>query len=109
MHNYYYIKTDCRSNCWDTPEIREFLLSHGMEDRGKGIFVRQNPYLDISLMKVKDLNRWSSEDYDAEETNYVSIVTSADSDQNPVVRSLLKELEYLLCFRMCRDNCARET
>lgn len=108
MYNYYYIKTDCRSNCWDTPEIRELLLSHGMEDRGSGVFVRQNPFLDISLMKVKDLNIWSSRDYDPQETNYVSIVTSFDGKENPEIMAIFKELEYLLCFRICPDDCERE-
>lgn len=105
---YYYIKTDCRSNCWDTVEIEDFLRSHMLDARGAGVFARQEPFLNISLMKVKDLNSWSSEDYDVEETNYVSIVTSAESDQNPEIRKLLKKLERFLCFRMCRDNCERE-
>lgn len=56
-------------------------------------------------MKVKDLNSWSSLDFDKEKTNYVSIITSELSDNDICVKSLLIGLEQLLCFRICRDNC----
>lgn len=55
-------------------------------------------------MKVKDLNSWSSLDFDKDETNYVSIVTSGFSEENIEVKNLLKGLEQLLGFRLCCDN-----
>lgn len=109
MYNYFYIKTDCRSNTWDTIEILDYLRSFTMlTEKDNGIFVSQNPFLNISLMKVKDLNNWSSLDYNKEETNYVSIVTSDFSEENVEIKKLLKGLEQLLGFRICSDNCERE-
>lgn len=109
MYSYYYIKTDCRSNTWDTIEVLDYLRSFDMLiEKPNGIFVSQNPFLDISLMKVKDLNSWSSLDFDENETNYVSIVTSDYSEENIEVKNLLKGLEQLLSFRICRDNYERE-
>lgn len=109
MYSYYYIKTDCRSNTWDTIEILDYLRSFSMlTEKPNGIFVSKNPFLDISLMKVKDLNSWSSLDFDENETNYVSIVTSDYSEENIEVKNLLKGLEQLLSFRICRDNYERE-
>ena len=109
MHRYFYIKTDCRSNTWDTIEILDYLRSFTiLEEKDNGIFVSKKPFLDISLMKVKDLISWSSRDYDEEETNYVSIVTSDFSEENIEVIEILKGLEQLLGFRICSDNCERE-
>ncbi|MDE5792962.1 MAG: hypothetical protein K2H66_05495 [Oscillospiraceae bacterium] len=105
MYHYYYIKTDCRDNCWDTAEIQEYLRASKLfTEQPNGIFVSQNPFLDISLMKVKDLNSWSCLDFNPKETNYVSIVTSYDSDENSTVKNLFKGLEQLLCFRICPNN-----
>lgn len=105
MYNYYYIKTDCRSNTWDTVEIQGYLRSFAMlEEKPNGIFISKDPFLDISLMKVKDLNSWSSLDFDKDETNYVSIVTSGFSEENIEVKKLLKGLEQLLGFRICIDD-----
>lgn len=109
MYHYYYIKTDCRSNTWDTAEIQEYLRSCMIfTENPNGIFVSQNPFLDISLMKVKDLNSWSCLDFNEKETNYISIVTSDISDNNDIVKNLLKGLEQLLCFRICPDDLERE-
>lgn len=106
MYNYYYMKTDCRSNTWDTIEIQEFLRSLNMfEEKQNGIFSSQNPFINISLMKVKDLNSWSSLDFDKDETNYLSIITSELSDNDTCIKDLFKKLEQLLCFRICLDNC----
>lgn len=109
MYNYYYIKTDCRSSTWNTTEIQNYLRSFTIfEEKSNGIFISKNPFLDISLMKVKDLNSWSSLDFDKDETNYVSIVTSEFSEENIEVKNLLKGLEQLLGFRICSDNCERK-
>lgn len=79
MYNYFYIKTDCRSNTWKTMEIQNYLQSFTIfEEKSNGIFTSKNPFLDISLLKVKDLNSWSSLDFDKDETNYVPIVTSGE-------------------------------
>lgn len=105
MYNYYYIKTDCLFNTWDTTEIQDYLRSFSIfEEKDNGIFISKNPFLDISLMKVKSLNSWSSLDFDKEETNYLSIVTCDFSEENVEVKTLLKGLEQLLGFRICCDN-----
>lgn len=105
MYNYFYIKTDCRSNTWDTIEILDYLrLFIILDEKDSGVFVSKNPFLEISLMKVKDLNSWSSLEFDKEETNYVSIVTSDYSEENTEVKKLLKGLEELLGFKICSDN-----
>lgn len=105
MYKYYYVKTDCRSNCWETSEIQKFLRSFDMFDEHEnGIFVCKNPFIDISLMKVKDLNIWSSNDFDETATNYISIVVSDLSRNNPVIEKIFSELELLLCFRICPDD-----
>ena len=105
MYNYYYIATDCCSNTWNTTEIQDYLQSFDIfEEKNNGIFISKDPFLDISLMNVKDLNSWSSIDFDNDKTNYVSIVTSGFSEENIEVKNLLKGLEQLLGFRICCDN-----
>ena len=105
MYSYFYITTDCRSNTWDTIEILDYLRSLTiLKEKENGIFVSQKPFLDISLMKVNDLNSWSSLDFDNEETNYVSIVTSDFSEESIEVKKMLKGLDQLLGFRICSDN-----
>ena len=55
MYSYFYIKTDCRSNTWDTIGILDYLRAFTMlEERDNGIFVSKNPFLDISLMKAAE-------------------------------------------------------
>lgn len=109
MYNYYYVKTDCRSNTWNTAEIQDYLRSFAIfVEKPNGIFSSQIPFLNISLMKVKDLNSWNNLDFNREETNYVSIITSESSENDILVESILKGLEQLLGFRICRDNCERE-
>ncbi len=88
MYSYFYITTDYRSNIWETIEIQDYLRSFTiLNEKDNGIFVSKKPFLDISLMKVKDLNSWSSLDFDKEETNYVSIVTSDFSEENIEVKN----------------------
>lgn len=110
MYNYYYVKTDCHSNIWDTAEIQRFLRSLNMfEEKQNGIFSSQDPFINISLMKVKELNSWSSLDFNKDGTNYFSIVTSELSDSNVRVKDLFIQLEQLLCSGICPDNCQIET
>lgn len=106
MYIYYYIKTDCVSNTWDTSEIRKYLHSFDMlTEKTDGIFSSRKPFLDISLIKAKDPNSWSNRDYDSAETNYISIITDQSGDNDAAVAAFLKEFELFLGFRICRDNC----
>lgn len=105
MYNYYYIKTDCLSNTWNTFEIRDFLCKLGFfEEELNGIFYSETPYLSISLMKVKDVDSWSCLDYNEDETNYVSIITSEYSEGNMHIGNILKSLEQFFGFRMRCDD-----
>lgn len=105
MYNYYYMKTDCRSNCWDTYEILDFLQSFDfLTYDGKGSFHSQKPFLDITLLKVKDINSWNNNDFNEELTNYISIVTSCFSENEIIIKELFKELELFLGWRICPDN-----
>ena len=105
MYNYFYIKKDCCSNTWDTNEIEDYLRSFSiLSEKENGIFDSQKPFVVISLMKVKDLNSWSSLDFDKNETNYVSIITSDFSEENAEVKKILKGLECLLESSIFSDN-----
>lgn len=105
MYRYFYIKTDGPSDVWDTSCIQDYLRSFTiLEEKDAGSFVSEEPFLDISLMKVKKLESWSSLDFDNEETNYVSIVTSNFSDENIEVKIVLNGLEKLLGVGMCSDD-----
>lgn len=105
MYHYYYIKTDCRSDTWNTAGIQDYLRSFVLfEEKTNGIFSSSNPFLNISLMKVKDLNCWSCLDFDINETNYISIITSEWSDNDTDVQNILKGLEQLSGFRICCDD-----
>ncbi len=73
---YYHFKTGNISETWDTAAIEAFLRSTGLFPAEK--LTSQHPFLSISLMCVKDFERWNSEDYDPEKTNYIGIVTTDD-------------------------------
>lgn len=105
MDIYFYIKTDCLENTWNTVEILRFLRLYSIfTEKPDGIFISQKPFIMLSLMKVKEINSWSSHDFDSRETNYVSIVTSETGYESAVVKDFLKELEIFLGFRVCRDE-----
>ena len=104
MTNYYYIATEPRSNTWETTKIENYLLSFDFLHKLDGNFESQNPYLIISLMKVKNKDRWSSLDYNKDETNYVSIITSDWGEQETDVINVLKGLEQFLGSNIYPDD-----
>ena len=104
MTNYYYLATEPLSNTWETAKIEDYLLSFDFLHKHYGDFDSQNPYLNISLMKVRDKESWSSRDYNKEETNYVSIITSVWCEQETVVKNILKGLEKLLGSKIYPDD-----
>lgn len=73
---YFHFRTRDISETWDTAAIEDFLRSTGLFSADR--FTSQNPFLSISLMCVKDFERWNSGDYDPEKTNYIGIVTTDD-------------------------------
>lgn len=104
MTNYYYLATEPLSNTWETAKIEDYLLSFDFLHKHNGNFDSQSPYLNISLMKVRDKESWSSRDYNKEETNYVSIITSVCCEQETVVKNILKGLEKLLGSKIYSDD-----
>ena len=71
---------------------------------GKGSFHSKKPFLDIILLKVKDINSWNSNDFNEELTNYISIVTSCFSENEIMIKEIFKELELFLGQHICPDN-----
>lgn len=105
MYSYYYIKKDRLSDTWDTGEILRFLRLSGIfVEKEQGVFVRQAPFISLSLMKVKDVNSWSSCDFDFKETNYISIVTTEVSCAVPLIKGFLEEFEDFLGFKVCPEE-----
>ena len=105
MYSYFHIKTDCLSNTWDTTEILHFLrLQDIFVEKPQGIFVCQTPFITVSLMKIKNINSWSSFDFDSIETNYISIVTTEISQEHPRIQKIFCDFENLLGFRVCQEE-----
>lgn len=102
MYYYYFIKTDTRS--LQTLEIENYLRSFGIFSEENEMFFCQKPFLDISLMKVRNLDSWSFLDYDSKETNYISIVTSCYSDDDKFVRNIMHGLEILTGLTIYFDD-----
>lgn len=105
MYNYFYIKTDCFSNTWDTAEIMRFLRQYDIfTERPQGDFFSQTPFISVSLMRVKNIHSWSSNDFDPSETNYISIITTETSCDHPLIKEFLKDIEKFLGYKICQDE-----
>lgn len=53
MYNYFYVKTDCLSNTWDTAEIMRFLRQYNIfTEKSQGDFFSQTPFISVSLMRL---------------------------------------------------------
>ena len=77
MYRYFHVSTECLSNTWNTKDIEAYLLNREDFNNDRlGAFTHNSIFLSVQLMLVKDHNSWSSNDYNNDETNYVSIVTS---------------------------------
>ena len=95
---YYHFRTDDIHEVWDTGKIEAFLKSTGLFSENS--FTSQRPFLSVSLMCVKDHKHWNENDYDAEKTNYIAVVTSDDLywgiKKDPRIGAVLEGLEELL-------------
>lgn len=75
MYRYFFIHTDCVSNTWETKEVERFIASKiKFLSQDNGGYKATEFFCDIQLMLVSDWDSWSSNEYDATKTNYVSIV-----------------------------------
>ena len=91
---YYHFKTHDISETWNTAEIEAYLHQTGLFP-GDAL-TAQNPFLDISLLNVKSYDSWNGNDYDAQKTNYIPIVTSTASERHPQVQAVLHGLAAFL-------------
>lgn len=55
-------------------------------------------------MRVKNINSWSSNDFDPSGTNYISIITTETSSDHPLIKEFLKDIENFLGFKICQDE-----
>lgn len=102
MYNYYFLKTD--TIILQTPELENYLRSAGMSDKGNGMFFYWKPFLDISLMNIRNPDSWSFLDYDSKKTNYISIITSCFSDDDSLVINILQGLEKITGLKIFPDD-----
>ncbi|MDE6059095.1 MAG: hypothetical protein K2G44_03540 [Clostridia bacterium] len=96
--------TEPLSNTWETTIIENYLGSFDFLHKHDGEFSSEDPYLIISLMKVKNKDSWRGLDYNKNETNYVSIITSYWSEQETDVKNVLKGLKKLLGSNIYPDD-----
>ena len=102
---YFHFRTQNISETWDTAVIEDYLRKTGLFPAEK--FTSQRPFLSFSLMCVKDHESWSSNDYDPEKTNYISVVTSDDwywgIRKDPQIQAVFDGLETLLHTEIQED------
>lgn len=67
-------------------------------------FFSQTPFISVSLMRVKNIHSWSSNDFDPSGTNYISIITTETSCDHPLIKEFLKDIEKFLGFKICQDE-----
>lgn len=99
MYSYATIHTKNINDTWVTKTIEMCIeetemFSKEMPGNYKGI----NFFCSLGLMKVKDWDSWCDRDYNCQETNYISIVTSKDRNGNIPEQStdIIKKLSELL-------------
>ncbi|MEY8321267.1 hypothetical protein AAK894_09320 [Lachnospiraceae bacterium 46-61] len=107
MYLYYCIHTKNINVTWETKVIEKYIDETNMffkesEGNYKGI----NFFCLIGLMKVKNWDSWNSENYDSQQTNYISIITS--QHDNAVIPeqtiTIMKKLSELLCEDILLDK-----
>ncbi len=106
---YYHFKTNSLSEKWNTAEIETFLYDCGLfsKNEKRGEFTSKKPFLSISLMNVSNYDSWNSEEYDSENTNFISIVTSDNwywgINKNSQIQEVFDGLENLLHTKIQED------
>lgn len=104
MYNYYYIKTKSISETLVTSAIENYLRSFSIFEEENGNFTSQKPFLDISILNVKNPDSWNSLDYNKYITNYISIITSVFSEDDNYIKDILKGLENLTGLKIYPDD-----
>lgn len=102
MYRYFSVHTDCYSNAWETKEIERFIESKiKFLSQYNGSYKATEFFCDIQLMLVSDWDSWSSNEYDATKTNYVSVVVGEVLFDE--CETFLKELSEFLGLNICEE------
>ncbi len=104
---YFSIHTKKESITWKTEKIEKCIDKTKMflkEEKGcyKGI----DFFCLLGLMKVKSWDSWNNKDYNCQETNYISIITSEDKNGKIPKQSIeiIKKLSELLSEKVLLED-----
>ena len=65
-YRYFSIRTDCYSNTWPTDDVEAYIENSGLFSRlSAGAYHGRNFFCALQIMRVKDWDGWSSNDYDS--------------------------------------------
>lgn len=103
MYRYFYIRTDCFNNTWNTTDIEKYIEDTGcFRKDGTGSYIAHRFFCSLQIMLVNNWDCWSSDDYDSKSANYISIVTT--DMPSDLRNSFLKKLSLKLGFRVLEDH-----
>lgn len=106
MERYYYMSSGCLKQYIETQKIRDYLLSNTLfHETEEGTFFCKSPFIDISLMNVKNIECYSSNDYDTNKINYISIIIEESDRENNAIILLFMELEKITGWSIVEDIC----
>ena len=102
-YRYFSIRTDCYSNTWPTDDVEAYIENSGLFSRlSAGAYHGRNFFCALQIMRVKDWDGWSSNDYDSRRSNYIDIVTSHEA--SPERDAFLGSLSRYLGWRMVKET-----
>lgn len=107
MYSYFCMHPKPPTITWATNMIEKFIdATHLFTKESSGNYKAVDFFCSIGLMKVTDWNSWSDNNYDIQETNYVSIVTSVDKSGKIPTQSMnvMKQLSALLSAEIHSDD-----
>ena len=104
MEIYYHMSAGCLSQYIETQRIRKHLLeTMFLCEIKEGNFQRKTPFVDITLLNVRNAESWSDNDYDAHKTNYISIIIEESDRENSAIISLFRALEKICGWAVIKD------
>lgn len=105
MEKYYYMTPNCLNSYIETQKIRSYLLSYEiLQETSEGRFICKNPFIDISLMCIRNMESWSSNDFDSYKTNCISVIINESSREERIIVLLFQELEKLCGWSIVEDK-----
>ena len=106
MEKYYYMSAGCSGQYIETQKIRKHLLeTMFLCEIREGDFLCKTPFVSLTLLNVRNTESWSSNDYDAHKTNYISIVIEESYCENSAIISLFRALEKICGWTVIEDLC----